>query len=387
VQRIRLTPVVGLVRRRSAATGAWEVVPEYAHRDHLGSVNVVTDGQGAVLARTSFDPFGTRRSGDWSRDLQQSERTALLEGQYLRGSRGFTDHEHRDRTGFVHMNGRVYDPRLGRFVAADPLVQTPWASQTYNRYGYVANDPVSRTDPSGFCGRQEGYQLTVCDGFEEMVVIGQRSGGGAGYFGSLNPEGGSIQSLGPVGFGGFGGTSALAGWDSLLAELQARLAAGAPVTGVQATLIEEEVLVTGEAPDGRDAGTSSWWTRGLHRLDDAGLRSLFGSACFGAVLGGCGAVALQPSTVALYGMVLVGVFPGGGVSFGSEGVLFESDFQSNSGVGTAVMVSGGVAGFGGSIGMAQGTNGVNVTGAVGYGFGLSGGVGFYYAGPIGSIGR
>ena len=50
----------------------------------------------------------------------------------------------------VHMNGRVYDPDLGRFISADPYVQYPMSTQNYNRYTYVDNNPLSYTDPSGF---------------------------------------------------------------------------------------------------------------------------------------------------------------------------------------------------------------------------------------------
>lgn len=48
------------------------------------------------------------------------------------------------------MNGRVYDPELGRFLSADPLIQAPYNSQSYNRYSYVFNNPLSHTDPSGY---------------------------------------------------------------------------------------------------------------------------------------------------------------------------------------------------------------------------------------------
>jgi hypothetical protein len=48
------------------------------------------------------------------------------------------------------MNGRIYDPKLGRFLQADPVVQAPKNSQSLNRYSYVLNNPLSYTDPSGF---------------------------------------------------------------------------------------------------------------------------------------------------------------------------------------------------------------------------------------------
>jgi len=48
------------------------------------------------------------------------------------------------------MNGRIYDPTLGRFLQADPLIQAPNDSQSYNRYAYVRNNPLTLTDPSGY---------------------------------------------------------------------------------------------------------------------------------------------------------------------------------------------------------------------------------------------
>lgn len=48
------------------------------------------------------------------------------------------------------MNGRIYDPLLGRFMSADILVQNPASLQSFNRYSYIANNPLSGTDPSGF---------------------------------------------------------------------------------------------------------------------------------------------------------------------------------------------------------------------------------------------
>jgi hypothetical protein len=51
----------------------------------------------------------------------------------------------------VHLNGRVYDPLVGRMMSADPVVPDPMNGQTWNRYSYVANNPLSFTDPSGYC--------------------------------------------------------------------------------------------------------------------------------------------------------------------------------------------------------------------------------------------
>ncbi len=48
------------------------------------------------------------------------------------------------------MNGRAYDPDTARFLSADPNIQAPYDTQSYNRYSYVKNNPLKYTDPSGF---------------------------------------------------------------------------------------------------------------------------------------------------------------------------------------------------------------------------------------------
>ena len=55
-----------------------------------------------------------------------------------------------DPVGLIHMNGRVYDPEIGRFLSADPHVQAPDDLQNWNRYSYVLNNPLSFTDPTGY---------------------------------------------------------------------------------------------------------------------------------------------------------------------------------------------------------------------------------------------
>ena len=47
------------------------------------------------------------------------------------------------------MNGRMYDPLLGRFLSPDPFVQLPDFSQNFNRYSYCLNNPLVYVDPDG----------------------------------------------------------------------------------------------------------------------------------------------------------------------------------------------------------------------------------------------
>jgi len=65
----------------------------------------------------------------------------------------------------VHMNGRIYDPLLGRFLSADILVSNPHDLQTFNRYSYCSNKPLSTTDPSGFESQEESDQKRRVEGY------------------------------------------------------------------------------------------------------------------------------------------------------------------------------------------------------------------------------
>jgi RHS repeat-associated protein len=120
----------------------------YLHRDHLGSVQTITSETGTVVEVLAFDPWGLRRNAqDWS------PATAPIISTL---DRGFTGHEHLDEVDLIHMNGRVYDPVIGRFLSADPFVQVPEFSQSLNRYSYVLNNPLSMTDPNGLFFRGLG---------------------------------------------------------------------------------------------------------------------------------------------------------------------------------------------------------------------------------------
>jgi RHS repeat-associated protein len=55
-----------------------------------------------------------------------------------------------DEVGIIHMNGRLYDPEIGRMLGPDPVVQSPENCQNYNAYAYVLNNPMRFTDPSGY---------------------------------------------------------------------------------------------------------------------------------------------------------------------------------------------------------------------------------------------
>lgn len=122
----------------------------YFHKDHLGSITALTDETGTIAELNSFDAWGQRRNPMGPDD-------PLFPGLSLTSqiTRGYTGHEQLDQVGLVHMNGRIYDPIIGKMMSADPTVPNPIDGQSYNRYSYVQNNPLSLTDPTGFVPDRE----------------------------------------------------------------------------------------------------------------------------------------------------------------------------------------------------------------------------------------
>ena len=82
--------------------------------------------------------------------------------------RGYTGHEMLSEFDIINMNGRLYDPVLGRFFSPDNYVQMPDNSQNFNRYSYCLNNPLKYTDPSG--------DVFVLDDFIAITAMGAMMG-------------------------------------------------------------------------------------------------------------------------------------------------------------------------------------------------------------------
>ena len=177
--------------RRHKRTG--EAV-QYLLYDHLGSLDVITDAAGAVAQDMSFDAWGQRRApDDWTV-------LALLRLKDMSHARitpyGFTGHEMLDAHGIIHMNGRIYDAKLGRFMQADPVIQFPDYSQSWNRYSYVLNNPLAYTDPSGYILGIVGGIIGGAIGFitcgPACAVKGAAIGAGLGASAEVLIRGGNL---------------------------------------------------------------------------------------------------------------------------------------------------------------------------------------------------
>jgi len=133
---------IAVVKLTTTASGStWST--RYLHRDNLGSTSAISDENGTVIERLAYEPFGQRRFISGAHDPNNSITPQTTD-------RGFTNHEHIDELALINMNGRIYDPVIGRFMGPDPFIQDPGSLQSYNRYSYVWNNPFAGTDPSGY---------------------------------------------------------------------------------------------------------------------------------------------------------------------------------------------------------------------------------------------
>jgi RHS repeat-associated protein len=120
----------------TAAAAQDEVV--YYHTDAIGSVRMVTDAAGAVIARYDYLPFGERFE-------------TVPPATYL-DQRQFAGKERDLETGLDYFGARYLRGQSGRFITTDPVLNIEAAlidPQRWNRYGYARNNPFAFIDPDG----------------------------------------------------------------------------------------------------------------------------------------------------------------------------------------------------------------------------------------------
>jgi RHS repeat-associated protein len=102
----------------------------YFHHDQLGSTRALTDANGTTVATYTYDAYGKLSASTGS-----MTNPFMFAGQYFDSD-----------SGLYYLRARYYDPSTGQFLSRDPLVDL-----TREPYGYVHDNPLNFTDPSGLC--------------------------------------------------------------------------------------------------------------------------------------------------------------------------------------------------------------------------------------------
>ena len=258
--------------------------------DHLGSITALYDQYGTKCFSASYDVWGKRTVGI----------------NNVGFDRGFTGHEHIDEIGLINMNGRMYDPNLGRFLSPDNYIQSPDNPQNYNRYSYCLNNPLRYTDPSGefvwapfliaaAMGGVQGTMLGLQNGAEGWDMVGYIAGGAA--LGALS--GGIAQGMAAIGANTFVaqltsnavtsslGAGMMSGWDgkSMLMGLGSGLISGC-VSGAISLSYDPVGLINGMLADGAvNAGIGAFTSGIITAINGGSIKDVGDAVLNGAIMG------------------------------------------------------------------------------------------------------
>ena len=160
--------------------------PIYQITDHLGSVRVIKDGEGTVLQRFDYYPFGSE-SRVWTAGTSTPQ-SAL---RYRFGGKEIAGQKVSVSTGapaaaagspYLDYGARVYDPRTAAWLSQDPLSEKYYS---ISPYAYCAGNPVNLVDPDG----KDGIFIVFPD---YTITVGEKQYSHLGHAGVLliNPENG-----------------------------------------------------------------------------------------------------------------------------------------------------------------------------------------------------
>jgi RHS repeat-associated protein len=146
----------------------------YLLADHIGSTSLTTDASGVRTSELRYKAFGETRFsyGTMPTEYQFTGQYAYTDDPSTLGvTEGF---------GLMYFNARWMDPSLGRFTSPDTVV--PGGTQGYDRYAFVGNNPVNRTDPTG-------HKCVAADG-EDGACLKDDGTRGAGFTGVASANSG-----------------------------------------------------------------------------------------------------------------------------------------------------------------------------------------------------
>lgn len=135
--------------------------------DPLGSTRLITDESGAARARYDYLPFGQEISAAMSDRDDLMCGSVSCYGQSDAINQKFTAKERDAETGLDFFGARYMSSAQVRFTSPDPLLNSgrPWNPQSWNRYAYALNNPLTYFDPDGL------WEWGNCTGGDEWCEI------------------------------------------------------------------------------------------------------------------------------------------------------------------------------------------------------------------------
>ena len=134
-------------------SGAGNDKPIYQIADHLGSIRVIKDGNGDVLQRFDYYPFGSE-SRVWTAGTSspQSALRYRFGGQEIAGQKASASAlagipAAAAGSPYLDFGARLYDPRTAAWLSQDPMAEKYYP---ISPYVYCHNDPINFIDSNGY---------------------------------------------------------------------------------------------------------------------------------------------------------------------------------------------------------------------------------------------
>jgi RHS repeat-associated protein len=125
----------------------------------LGGTAFITDIYGSLVTRINYKPYGEIVTPiEEEKDIFSYKFTSQVDDGVA--------------TGLMYFKSRFYDPTIGRFLTADTVVPDPYNSQAFNRYMYVAGNPISYVDPTGNSWSWSGF----LNGVKHVAIVALKIG-------------------------------------------------------------------------------------------------------------------------------------------------------------------------------------------------------------------
>jgi RHS repeat-associated protein len=273
----------------------------YRHGDWEGSSRFASTTARAKYFDVAYAPYGEDYADSGTSDLD------------------FTGQNQDTVAGDYDFVLREYSEAQGRWVSPDPLglaAVDPANPQSWNRYGYVENDPLDRVDPSGGCG--DDIISDIWNGVDPGC-------GGSGFgFQGPSPACGTVSSgYGCVGWGEYGGMGS-----SFSASLWISTGVGSPIWGEDPgipmiyptiwDLLRPPHCVQGFLPGCAPGGTPAL------SFTDAADAATLGSGCLIAEPCAVGAVAVAGAALNVYVLWKVQTW----VAYGVEDAVIRSAIRT-----------------------------------------------------------
>nr|NIO87016.1 hypothetical protein [Candidatus Aminicenantes bacterium]NIQ72855.1 hypothetical protein [Candidatus Aminicenantes bacterium]NIT28877.1 hypothetical protein [Candidatus Aminicenantes bacterium] len=132
------------------------VTPYYYHTDASGSVTAITDVNGQLVERVTYDIYGMPTF--WDAAGNKISKSSIGNNILFQGR------EYDSELNLYYFRARYYDPIMGRFLQTDPMGY----ADSMNLYQGFNMNPVNFTDPFGLETRQELYD-NILDYYMEQA--------------------------------------------------------------------------------------------------------------------------------------------------------------------------------------------------------------------------